>query len=81
MIQFQELRQACKFLCKQFEIDVKKVRNKYMFLWFLWALSKQEELFKYILEADNDKDGVLDFPEFKVAIKYAQRKLKEAGES
>ena len=32
MIQFQELRQACKFLCKQFEIDVKKVRNKYMFL-------------------------------------------------
>ena len=41
---------------------------------------KQEELFKYILEADNDKDGVLDFPEFKVAIKYAQRKLKEAGE-
>ena len=29
MVQFQELRQACKFLCKQFEIDVKKVSNKY----------------------------------------------------
>ena len=47
---------------------------------FLWTFVKQEELFKYILEADNDKDGVLDFPEFKVAIKYAQRRLMEAGE-
>ena len=55
-----ELRQACKFLCKQFEIDVKK----------------EEELFKFILEADNNNDGVLDFHEFKAAIKYAQQKLK-----
>ena len=31
MIQFQELRQACKFLCKQFEIDVKKVRENMCF--------------------------------------------------
>ena len=27
MFQSQELRQACKFLCKQFDIDVKKVRH------------------------------------------------------
>ena len=32
MIQFQELRQACKFLCKQFEIDVKKVRKNMFFV-------------------------------------------------
>ena len=34
-------------------------------------------MFKYILEADSNYDGVLDFHEFKSAIKYAQRKLKQ----
>ena len=33
------------------------------------------------LQSDDDNDGLLDFFEFKVAIKYAQRKLKSRQES
>ena len=40
-------------------------------------LFQQRELFKFILEADNNQDGVLDFQEFKTAVRYVQRKLKK----
>ena len=35
-----------------------------------------QELQKYLLEFDVDNDGMLDFEEFKLAIKTAQCKLK-----
>ena len=56
-----ELRLACKYLCKQFNIDIKN----------------QGELFREIIGSDRNNDGVLDFHEFKTAIKDAQRKLQE----
>ena len=33
---------------------------------------------KYLLEFDTDNDGMLDFDEFKQAIKAAQAKLKQS---
>ena len=36
------------------------------------------ELQKYLLEFDVDNDGLLDFEEFKLAIKFANDKMKEA---
>ena len=35
-----------------------------------------QELQKYMLEFDVDNDGMLDFEEFKLAIKFAQGKMK-----
>ena len=32
---------------------------------------------KYMLKSDEDNSGTLDFDEFKVAIKVAQRRLKD----
>ena len=57
-----ELRLACKYLCKQFNIDTQH----------------QGELFRDILASDRNNDGVLDFQEFKSAIKEAQRKLQQS---
>ena len=39
-------------------------------------LLQTQELQKYLLEFDVDNDGMLDFEEFKLAIKTAQCKLK-----
>ena len=35
-----------------------------------------KELQKYLLEFDSDNDGMLDFEEFKNAMKTAQKKMK-----
>eukprot|EP00090_Calanus_glacialis_P030812 TRINITY_DN50104_c0_g1_i1.p1 TRINITY_DN50104_c0_g1~~TRINITY_DN50104_c0_g1_i1.p1 ORF type:complete len:196 (-),score=57.81 TRINITY_DN50104_c0_g1_i1:42-629(-) len=58
---FQEMRLACKYLCKQFNINFKRT----------------QELQKYLLEFDSDNDGMLDFDEFKVAMKTAQKAIKD----
>ena len=42
---------------------------------------QERELLKYMLESDVDNDGILDFQEFKVAIKVAQVKLKSREDS
>ena len=57
-------------MCKQFDIDILKVN-----IWFWgFAFILQRELLKYMLESDVDKDGILDFQKFKVAIKVSQVK-------
>jgi Ca2+-binding EF-hand superfamily protein len=69
------LRLACKFICKQFDIDVKRVRiPSFTPIGVPW---QEQELMKYMLENDTDNSGTLDFEEFKVAIKMAQKKLKD----
>ena len=47
----------------------------------LYYLLQERELLKYMLESDVDNDGILDFQEFKVAIKLAQVKLKSREDS
>ena len=42
---------------------------------------QERELLKYMLESDADNDGILDFHEFKMAIKFAQKKLKSREDS
>ena len=39
-----------------------------------------QELQKYLLEFDSDNDGMLDFEEFKNAMKTAQKKIKDKEE-
>merc|ERR1711879_276653 len=56
-----EMRMACRYLCKQFNFNYKRT----------------QELQKYLLEFDVDNDGMLDFEEFKLAIKFAQSKMKK----
>ena len=50
--------------------------------WYNWTqqcvLLQEGELYKFIIESDDNNDGVLDFQEFKAAIKLAQKKLKES---
>ena len=65
--------------------SIKKIAN-YSF-WSFQKLSvknlllsidfQEQELMKYLLESDEDNSGTLDFDEFKVAIKVAQRRLKD----
>lgn len=56
-----ELRQACRYLCKQFQIDIKT----------------EQQFRKYMLKTDTDNSGTLDFEEFKFAVKFAQKMLKK----
>ena len=72
---------ACRYLCKQFNFNYKRVkRNKRPFIevkGICYLLFFQtQELQKYMLEFDVDNDGMLDFEEFKLAIKFAQGKMK-----
>jgi hypothetical protein len=46
-----------------------------------YTYCQEQELLKYMVESDCDNDGMLDFQEFKVAIKIAQKKLKSREDS
>jgi hypothetical protein len=37
---------------------------------------QERDIFKYMLESDVDNGGVLDFLQFKAAVKFALKKLK-----
>ena len=76
-----ELRLACRYLCKQFQIDIKTVKS-YNFLKNEFTPYFQERNFrKYMLKSDADNDGTLNFDEFKSAVKYAQRMIKSKRQS
>ena len=51
-----------------------------MYVDIYWIMNHLQttELQKYLLEFDVDNDGLLDFEEFKLAIKFANDKMKEA---
>ena len=75
-----------KFLCKQFEIDFKRVNDIFqniiqnMFYGIFqinrvavinFVVTQEQELMKYMLEQDTDNSGTLDFEEFKVPARDA----------
>ncbi len=70
------MRMACRYLCKQFNFNYKRVRENRNEAWILQLIVQTQELQKYLLEFDVDNDGMLDFEEFKLAIKFAQSKMK-----
>ena len=47
----------------------------------MYRILQTQELQKYLLEFDVDNDGMLDFEEFKLAIKFAQSKMKKKGKN
>ena len=51
---------------------------KYVDIYWIMNHLQTTELQKYLLEFDVDNDGLLDFEEFKLAIKFANDKMKEA---
>ena len=75
-----------KFLCKQFEIDFKRVddifqniiQNMFYGIFQInrvavinFVVTQEQELMKYMLEQDTDNSGTLDFEEFKVPARDA----------
>ena len=71
----QVLVQAVQLQLQEGEmIDMKLSVCRY---WIMNHL-QTTELQKYLLEFDVDNDGLLDFEEFKLAIKFANDKMKEA---
>ena len=63
-----------KFLCKQFEIDFKRVDDIFQNNWVSvinFVVTQEQELMKYMLEQDTDNSGTLDFEEFKVPARDA----------
>ena len=72
-----EMRLACKYLCKQFDFNCKRVSYHLPSIAPNLLALQAQELQKYLLEFDVDNDGMLDFEEFKIAIKTAQNKLRK----
>ena len=71
------MRLACRYLCKQFDFNYKRVSFLQLYGPLSWNFIQTQELQKYLLEFDVDNDGMLDFEEFKIAIKTAQQKLRK----
>ena len=50
--------------------------TKHLIINVFLKILQTQELQKFLLEFDVDNDGMLDFDEFKIAIKTAQSKIK-----
>ena len=66
---------ASKYISKQFkvaDVSLQDLDTK-----FFMRIFQAKKLTKLMLEADSDKDGKLNFQEFKFAVKFAQKKMAE----
>ena len=76
----QEMKQACKYLCKVFGFEKSTVRKQILFdfqhsrIHKKYVCVQERELVKYMKEYDADGDGTLDFGEFQTAMRFAQHK-------